>query len=358
MRKKVLQVLTSLSGGGVGSVIMNYYSFIKKDFVFDFVVNSRKNTAFEQQVIDDGGFIYEIPSIKKGFFKYISSIKKTMKQTDATIVHCNIGEKSLFYLFYAKKYGIKKRILHVHQTNVPNNFFKKIIFNFLKALCFHYATDFFACGEVAAEIFYKKKKNVFVLKNAIDLDKYMFEPTIRKTERNKMNIKDSIVIGNVGRLSYLKNHDFMIEIFKEIKRMESNTFLVLVGIGELEKQLKEKVQKLGLADSVLFLGLRNDVPKIMNSFDIFLMPSLFEGVPVAAIEALANGLTVVCSSTITKEIEIQNKVFYFSLENTAKQWADFILNLPLSRTNVINELTNKGYSIVEEANDLTKRYLE
>ena len=159
------------------------------------------------------------------------------------------------------------------------------------------------------------------------LKKYHFDSVEHEKIKKQMGHSGKIVFGNVARFKKQKNHEFLIDIFAEIHKMNQNTVLILVGQGELEENMKEKVAKLGLDDCVEFLGARNDVPTLLKDFDVFLLPSLFEGLPLVGIEAQAAGLPVLAADTVTKELNITGNVEFLSLEKPAKFWAEKIIDI-------------------------------
>ena len=357
MAKRVLQIVTGLSGGGVGAVIMNYYRHMDDSYIFDFVVNRKVNGFFEEEIERRGGIIYEVPPLQYGKYNYFEQLIKVINKNRDSILHCNMGEKSFFFLFFGWIFGIKKRIVHIHSSIRPEGKFEKILRIILTKLCLIFATDYYSCGEEAAKWFYgKKTKKVVVLKNAIDLSQYEFSNELREKHRKRLDIDDKFVIGNVGRLSYPKNHTFMLKIFFELQKIIPEAILVLAGTGELETAIKKEILELDIEHKVYMLGLCDYVTELLNSFDLFILPSRSEGVPVAAIEALANGIPTVCSSAVTKEINVANNIEYISLNNTPKEWAQFIANMSHKRFSITDELIEGGYSIDIEAKKLTTLY--
>lgn len=357
MSNRVLQIVTGLSGGGVGSVIMNYYRHMDDSYIFDFVVNEKTNGFLEREIEEKGGYIYEVPPLRYGKRNYFSSLIKVIKLNRDSILHCNMGEKSFFFLFFAWLFGIKRRIVHIHSSVRPEGKVERIIRIILTKLCVLFATDYFSCGEEAAEWFYGKSiKDPVVLRNAIDISAYSFNDELRQNYREKLAIQDKFVIGNVGRLSYPKNHTFMLKVFSEYLKICPNAVLVLAGAGELEREIREEINQLGIIDNVMMLGLCDYVTELLNAFDLFILPSRSEGVPVAAVEAMANGLPLVCSSAVTKEINVGQNIKYISLELPPNEWAKQIDSMSHERYSITDSLVHGGYSIQHEANKLTSLY--
>lgn len=356
-KKRVLQAVVSLNGGGVGAVILNYYKNLTSEFVFDAIVNNRTFSKEENVIEERGGNIYEVHPFSYGKIRYFKELIAVLWENRSSVIHCNLGEKSFFFLLFAKLFGYKKRILHVHSSVRPESHIQQVIRTVLTRFCIWLSTDYVACGVEAAKWNYGSRiDNCVVLKNAIDIESYKYNEDLRRLYRDKYQLGDKLVIGSVGRLSFPKNHKFMLNVFKEFLELNPNSVLLLAGCGELEEEIKEQIKALEIEESVMMIGLCPKVNELLSTFDLFLMPSISEGVPVAAIEALANGLTVVCSDAVTKEIFIEDKVHYLSLEVSAKDWATYINSLRLSRTNLENNLSSMGYSIKQQVTNIKKLY--
>ncbi len=198
-----------------------------------------------------------------------------------------------------------------------------------------------------------------IVPNAIDIKKYLYNSNTRVSIRKMLKIEGKFVVGHVGRFSYPKNHEFLIDIFAEIRRINSNSVLILVGDGEEKEKIIEKVNYLGLRNHVLFMGVRSDIPDLMHAMDVFLLPSRFEGLPVVLIEAQAAALPCVASKdVIPEEVNVTGLIKFLSLDAPVNKWAVEILRSPSIRTaNVIYPLQQGGYDIVTEARELGNRYL-
>ena len=176
-----------------------------------------------------------------------------------------------------------------------------------------------------------KNGDFTVLKNAIDSKNFLYNQQKRENYRRTFNVEDSFVVGHIGRFAMPKNHDFLLDIFLEIRKRKANSKLLLVGDGELEDSVKEKTKQLGIEADVIFTGRRTDIGALMSAMDIFLLPSLFEGMPVVCVECCANELPVVISKeAYVKELEFLPNVSKLSLQNSADEWADYILSLKLN----------------------------
>lgn len=235
-----------------------------------------------------------------------------------------------FISYFCKKYDIKHLITHAHTTKYSDNP-KNALRN--KIMCLglkNSATDYFACSKAAGEFYYGKEAVesglVKVIPNAIDLKKYKFNQIIRDKVRKILNIEDKFVVGHIGRMAPPKNQKFLLQIFKKVKKERTNSILLMIGNGPLKKEIESEIKRLNLQDSVILLGVRNDVPNLLMAMDVFLLPSLYEGLPVVCVEAQATGLRCVLSDNITKEVDCGNCEF-ISLNQSLADWKDNIINL-------------------------------
>lgn len=361
---RILHIVPALDGGGVENLLLNYYSHMDRSkYIFDFIVHGEEIGRLESVFDKLNSKIYHIPTKKSSFSKNLSAMKDIIYKGNYDIIHAHQGSVAIFPMYFAKKAGIKVRITHSHQAYVKRSILQMLIEDPLKYFLKIYSTHWFACGiDAGIELWGKKaitKNKVHILNNAIELSKFQYSENIRNEYRKKMGIENKIVIGNVGRLSDQKNHKFLIDIFKEIYDKNNNTVLLLIGKGELEDELKQRVEKFGLTGSVKFLGLRTDVEKLLQAMDIFLLPSKHEGLPVVLIEAQASGLMCYVSDNVTKEVKVTNLIEYISLDNSADEWAERILNgIPYLRTNTLTILDNGGYNIKKERVNLENLYVE
>lgn len=366
--KKVLVVGMTQNPGGIENVIMNYYRNIDRNSIqFEFLCNT-EIVAYQDEIIKLKGKIIKIPSRSKNFFKYKKALKKffstNANQYSAIWVNfCNLT--NLDYLKLAKKYGIKKRIIHSHNSQSMYSKIIDIIHNYNKNFIDKYATDFWACSKEASEWFYNDKvvKNhkIVIINNAIDLDKFSYNEKTEKEYRKKLNIDDKIVIGHVGRFHKQKNHDFLIEIFSEIAKQNEKACLLLIGQGEKEVEIKEKVKKLNLEDKVIFLGARNDIAELMQAMDVFLFPSIFEGLGLVLIEAQVAGIPVIASkNVIPNEVKMTNGFIFVSLQKSANEWAEIVLQqIKTKKQNQknIEYIRKNGYDIKNEVKKM-QQYFE
>ena len=302
----VAQVMGKWLGNGVESVIMNYYRHLDHSKVqFDFICDEDSTRIPYDEIKKLGGRVFLVPKYQN-LPKYLKALEKLFKENQYRIVHSNINTLSVFPLYAAKKAGVPIRISHSHSTSNPKEWKRNLIKNILRPFSKRYATDYFACSEVAGRYLFGNKTfnrgEVKIIHNAIDIDKFKFDEVARKKLRKELGIKDStIVIGHVGRFVQQKNHTFLVDVFKEYHKKNPDSKLLLVGSGPLEDEIKKKVERLGLKDSVLFLGQRDDINKLYSVMDIFCLPSLYEGLPVVGVESQAAGLPIIFSNGVSHE---------------------------------------------------------
>lgn len=322
---RVAQILNRMDSGGIEAVVMNYYRHMDRTKVqFDFYFAEESRLPQRQELEELGAGIYPIPSYSHPI-AYHKALYTALQQGGYRIVHAHLSTMSLFSLFAAYRAGIPVRICHSHSTahwsEGKKTLFKYILRPFNKI----FATDWFACGEIAGRWMYGDKAfdigKVTVIPNAIDIVKFAYDPAARVALRKELNIpQDAFVAGHVGRFTYAKNHAFLLKIFAELLKTYPNAFLLLVGEGELEKQIRKQAQALSLQKKVIFTGVRQDVNKLYSVMDVFCMPSRYEGMPVVAWEAQANGLPSAFSANISPEAIKADCCTRFSVRAGPREW--------------------------------------
>ena len=354
---RVLHVLGGLYAGGMESMIMNYYRNIDKDLIqFDFLVFSDK-AFFDDEVLALGGRIFRItPRRVNPIMNYKELDVFFRENTTYRIVHIHQGINYFAPLAKAFKYNLPIRIVHSHGMSPKLIKKQGVLFDlFTKPLIDKLGTHFLACSEYAAKQIFTPScianKNYALLRNAIDTDKFKLDSEKRTEMRKKLKLEGKFVVGHVGNFTYPKNHKFIIDVFSQIHTAMKESCLVLVGDGPEMDHIKQQVNKYGLCDEVLFLGTRDDVHEVMNTFDRFIFPSHYEGLPVSLIEAQACGIKCYVSSNITKEVKITNLLEYIDLSKSAKFWACEILsNGDFIKSNDLNEVVGQsGYDVKKQA---------
>lgn len=339
---KILQILSTLTkDSGVASFIMNYYRNIdRKKVQFDFLYFEKADKEIIEEIVRLGGKVYFVqkPSLKHIFETY-KEFNLIFHDNANEYIAVHLHEVYLVHFInhFVKKYKIKHLITHAHTTKYSDNP-KNALRNKIMCLGLNKAaTDYFACSKAAGEFYYGKEAVanglVKVIPNAIDLEKYKFNQAIREKFRKSLNIEDKFVVGHIGRMSPQKNQIFLLKVFAEVKKSKNNAVLLMVGDGPLKLEMENEILKLGLADSVILLGVRNDVPNLLMTMDVFVLPSLFEGLGIVAIEAQATGLKCILSEEVPKEVDC-GLCKFVGLNENINTWSNII---------DVNGLKNRDY---------------
>ena len=359
---RVLHVIGSMTSGGAEAFIMNYYRNIDRSKVqFDFAVRTNEKCFYDDEIESLGGKIYRVPafnglnpiSYKRGWEEFFK------EHTEHSIVHGHLGSAAAIYLKVAKKFG-KITIAHSHNTNPPKINLREVAWRFWSYPTRNIADYLFACGKQAGIDRYGKKKGVIVINNAIDVEKFQYNIEARNKIRKEFGIADDkFVIGHVGRFNVQKNHSYLIDIFNKVHEVNKSAVLLLLGSGELEETIKEKVKEYNLNDSVIFAGVRKDLYNIYSAMDVFVFPSLFEGLPVVSIEAQTSGLHFISSNAVKKEANITGLIDFIDLDADIQTWVDKILEFSNGYDRKINlsVISNAGYDIKKQAKWLEEFYV-
>lgn len=361
---KVAQIIGKWLGGGVEAVVLNYYKNIDRNKIqFDFICDSDSTDIPYEEIESLGGRVILIPPYQK-VFKYQKELKRVLKEGNYKIVHSHINALSIFPLRAAKKAGVPIRIAHSHSTSNKKEWKKNLIKNILRPFSKVYANVYMCCSELAGRWLFGNKEydkgSVYLLNNAIDLNKYKYDEKIRKKKRKELGIKDTtFVVGHIGRFVEQKNHRFLIDIFYEIHKKNKDSVLLLAGQGPLMDEMKDKVHNLKLDECVCFLGQRKDANELYQAFDLFLLPSLYEGLPVVGVEAQASGNLCYLSTDMTKETKVLDSTKFMSLNNSAEEWASSILNdiKKYKKHNTEDEVSKYGFNIKLEQKKLVDYYI-
>jgi glycosyltransferase EpsF len=309
-----------------------------------------------------GCAIYKIPPYKH-IFSYIKTLKNIFGKNNYTIVHSHMSTISVFTLLAAKLADVPVRISHSHVTagKGKGELFRNAVKYFLRFFSKLFPTHLFACSEYAGKWMFGKKTfdkgKITVLNNAVDLSKFTYNNSVRNTVRNSLHLKDQFVIGNVGRFMPQKNHDFLIDIFFEICKKDNNCTLLLVGDGELKPLIQKKVKKFNLQNNVLFMGIRDDVNELYQAMDVFVLPSLYEGLGMVAVEAQIAGLPTIVSSRVPIEAKVFDFIDFLDLHEGANKWAEMLISKRnFKRLDTSGEPSAKKFSIIDEVKNLEGIY--
>lgn len=364
--KRVLVFGMTENPGGIESFLLNVYRHIDRDKIqFDFLCNSHEPVAYEKELIQLGGKCYHITARSKNICLFRQELKNIFDThaSEWSAIWVNVCSlANIDYIKYAKKYGIKKRIIHSHNSQNMDGKIRGMLHWWNKQKIGHYATDFWACSDGAMLWFYPPQlhEKVLIIHNAIEVKRFVYDEIKRKKIRDGLGVKNEYVIGNVGRLHFQKNQFFLLDIFHEFLNICPDSKLVLIGQGEDEQRLKEKCKHLEMENKVVFAGVQKDVGAWLSAFDLFLFPSIFEGLSVVALEAQANGVPVLASDgVIQTQVRMNENFVFYGLDNSAKIWAEkiVIIKKALGRENqndIFKIFAEKGYDISTEVNKIEK----
>ena len=351
-------------GGGVEAVVMNYYRNINRNKIqFDFICDDDSKKIPYEEINALGGRVILIPPYQR-IFTYQKKLECVLRKGKYKIVHSHINTLSIFPLRIAKKVGVPVRIAHSHSTSSKKELKKSIIKYILKPFATRYPTDFCACSEHAGRWLFGNKifeeGKVTLINNGIDIDKFLFNENIRKKIRTEMNFRDDdIVIGHVGRFVKQKNHEFLIDIFQKLHSSNPNYKLLLIGQGPLEEIINKKVTEYELTNDSFLVGQKDNVFEYYQAMDIFVFPSLYEGLGMALIEAQIAGLPCITSFEVPRVAKVSDNFFFEKKEATISEWIEAILNTKMENRNVMRDVFIKcGYDIKNEAGKLEDLYIK
>jgi len=361
---RILHIVPALDGGGIESLLLTYYVHMDRSrFTFDFIVHGKNIGVLEPVFESMGSKVFHIPTKREGIVSNLLAMKHVISSGHYDIVHAHQGAIGALPMYFAKKAGVKGRITHSHMAYMHESRLRELVNRVLLPYLKRYSTDWFACGSDAGSSLWGAEAvqngKVHIMKNAIDIDKFTYDSEVRNKVRKELNLEGKFVIGCVGRLSFQKNHEFLISIFCDIHEKDRDARLCLVGRGELENDIRQQVQELGLDDAVQFLGVRDDVPRLLQAMDVFLLPSRYEGLGIAYIEAQAAGLVCFGSdSVVPREVAVTDLMRFISLRESPEHWASQVIHLKgdATRRNTKDEISSKGYEIQIEAKKLEQYY--
>lgn len=329
--KRVFQVANCLNLAGTEMVIMNWYRHIDRTKLqFDFSVNQSYSTPLVTEIKNMGGHIFIISpatGINNRFKRIICLYKLLKNQGPYDVFHTHSHFNAGFDCLAAFLAGVPKRftISHMADGSEKLTYRHLLLRPFYRLLIALFSTNRLAVSQDAGHTLYGKHLSFRMIHNGIDLTKFAYNPSVRVKKRRELNLDNKLIIGHVGRFMEQKNHMFLIDIFCEIYKQNPTAHLILLGTGELEEKIREKVKRLGIAHAVTFMGSQRNVADFYQAFDAFLFPSLYEGLGIVAIEAQASGLPCFMSDVIPKEAFVCNAVA-LSLNQFPSVWANTVLN--------------------------------
>lgn len=358
--KRILHVIGSLNVGGSQNMVMNLYRRINKnEFQFDFIVFYKEQDYYLKEIEELGGKVYYLPNFSaQNVFKFVKSwIQFFESHSEHIIVHGHVRSTASIYLYIAKKFG-KKTIAHSH--SISNGTGTAAIVKDLLQIPIRFIADYFLAPSLESGIWLFGKKIVksqyfSILKNSIDINKFKYKKSTDEIIRKKTNIENNFVIGHVGRFSDVKNHLFLIDIFKQIKALNHSAKLLLVGEGEGRTNIELKIKRENLEKDVIMLGNRDDVSDLMQAMDVFVFPSKFEGLGMVTIEAQTAGLYTFISDKVPEEVVISPIIEQIELTKSARDWAQSIIKRKsvIDRKELYKYAQQAGYDV----NDVEKKLI-
>lgn len=358
MERVLVTGAAHIGKAGVATIVYKWgQQFDSNVLVYDYLMQSGlPEKCYVDAIRRKGGKIYTMKG-QHNFLSVIRWVEGVIRKHHYKTIHINSDSAyvAAAYIYAAKKGGIKNIFVHSHCTQIDDN--RNWVRNLKIAahkICMPYVRKntkmYLACSEIAGEWMFGKgvgrSEKYKTIYNGIEAERYLFNEEIRSRYRNQLGLEDCIVIGNVGRFSFQKNHDFLIDIFSELLKDGKEYRLVLVGTGELEEKVRSKVELLGISDFVLFLGQRNDVPELMSAMDVLVMPSRFEGLPVTMVEAQMASLPCVVSANITREAKFIDDVEYVPLDdmelwkNKIKKYGTMARNITVVPKDCLYDIKN------------------
>lgn len=364
-RLRVLRIIGECKTGGTETIALNYYKNLNHNAIsMDFLFYGDSLPRFDEALRENGDCVINVVDYTQNLIGSIKGIRAAVKKGNYDIVHAQLNALNFFPLLGAYLGGAKIRIAASHSTaNLKYEFKKSIVKCLIRPTSGLLATNYAACSEYAGKWCFGKRAlesgQIKIIHNAIDLDKFVYSDCTRKKVRDENGWSNKFVIGHAGRFTEQKNHKFMLNIFLEVKKKCPNAMLVFVGDGHLMEAIQEKAKEMGIIDSVQFLGVRFDVNELLQGMDVFLFPSLYEGLGNVITEAQAVGLRCVVSDAVPREVKLTELVDYVPLSENPDVWAEPIMRCSddYERKSRHEDLVNAGYEIKSAARDLENYYI-
>lgn len=364
-RIRVLQVTGSLRIGGLENVAMNIIRYSdKQKYAFDYLVYGDAVEPLEAEVEALGGRVFHIPYPHKGASKYVREMKRIMREFGPyDVVHAHSLFNSGFVMKAAYDMGIPVRISHGHsdRRNVKTKFVRDLYNAYMRFLINRYATKKFACSEGAGKYLYGSGygEDVYIVKNGVDVEKFRFDPNKRLAIKREFGWEDCKIIGHIGRLAEVKNQKKIIDVFYQAYQKDDSLRLLIAGDGELRETLQQQIDGLGLAEVAKLAGTRRDVPALLSAFDVYMMPSFYEGVSVSLIEAQVSGVhCLVSSNAASAETRLTDCLNIMELADTDDVWSEQIIQL-VNKARISDSperVKDSGYSIVDIVDAAVRQY--
>lgn len=341
---------------GVASFVMNYYrKFDKTDVQIDFLVISDVGSPYYLEIQKNGDKVFILPSYKKHPMLLLPYLHKLFHKYKYDILHCNVMNSGFFILMIANRYGIPVRILHSHATQNGDKKWKEIRNKIFCRFSLMHANYYFSCSHLAGDYLFGKD-NYYLIPNAIDTDKYQYNRSYRMTHRNSENCGNKLVVMTAGRLTKQKNPKFIVDIIFALSQLNDNFVFWWFGNGELEQSIIQYAKDKNVYQYIKFWGASPSVNEYYSAADVFILPSLYEGLPVVGIEAQVSGMPVLFSEQITKETQFVKEVEFLSL-SSSELWAEHIWNYcDFDREKYVESIHTEAFSIEKQCQKLEHLY--
>lgn len=365
---KILHLLGRMDCGGAETMLMNIYRHIDRERIsFDFLICGEGKGYYDDEITALGGKILYIGSQGRlGLPKYIRELKVFLQKNEYDIVHSHLDWQGGAIAYAAYQAGVKRRIVHAHTcTSTRQSLLFRGVLNLEKYWINKYATDFWACSNKAASYLFNKQKDVQIIPNAFDLDKYL-NPDLQVLKAIKKQLhlsEDGIVIGHIGNFSVTKNQKYLVEIGRILKERHLNFKLLFAGNDQTEYgyEAKDLVQEYNLQDSILFLGLRDDIYNIVNVFDVFCFPSLHEGLGIVVVEAQAAGVPCLVAEGVPDEVDMGLSLVEYLQFDDLEQWVQKIMVNKdrefIDRDRIIDALEIRKFNIKSNVGFIERLYM-
>lgn len=343
---RILQVVPNMNSGGIENYIMNMLRVIDRErFHFDFLEHHEATSFFDEEIRDYGCTIHRIPVLdSKNLYAYNRDLKALFRSQHYDIVHGHAASLAYFYLGAAEKAGVPVRIAHSHGTSflrTPKGYAKRFVFQQAK----RHANVRLACSTEAGKYLFGNEPFT-IAKNAIDTERFAFDSDLRRNVRQRLGVDDdTLLVGHIGRFNLQKNHEFLLRIFAELKKKRSKSKLLLVGEGETKQHIIDLSKNISISEDVLFEKVTDTPQAYYSAMDVFVLPSLFEGLPLVGIEAQCNGLPCLFASSITRETQVTDLAQFISLDEGFNVWASVLASVSMmpSRMGYSLAVKNAGY---------------
>ena len=354
---RILQCVNNMHRAGLETMLMNYYRQIDRSRIqFDFLTHRPERSDYDDEIERLGGRVYYAPRLyPQHYAAYFSFMKNFFREhPEYQIVHSHIDAMSYLPLRAAKKAGVPIRIAHSHSTSIDRDF-KYPLKQLFRKRMLHVANHCCACGDEAGKFLFGRH-DFTLIPNAIDAARFAYDAALRRDVRADLALEDRLVIGHVGRFSYPKNHLYLLEIFAQIRKLRPDAALMLVGTGEKEQEIRTRADEMSLTEHIRFMGSRDDVHRLYQAMDAFVMPSLFEGVPLTGVEAQFAQLPCIFSDKVPDEVAFTPLCRFVPLAESPAVWAAQVLDA-ISPERGRLELAGAKYDIRCAHERLTDYYL-